>query len=120
MKPLFAIGAVALALTGCRTGDALSTGRDGAIPTRLAFGADKAFAVLHVTDVQDNGKLPARSAAVLRAALAATRPQLVILTGDNVDSGGNSTNAFPRAMEPLVALFEEFHAPFCVTFGNHD
>ena len=120
MKTFFAIAVVALALAGCRTGNALSAGRDGASPTRLAFGADKAFAVLHVTDVQDNGKLPARGAAVLRAALAATRPQLVILTGDNVDGGGNATNAFPKAMEPLVALFEEFHAPFCVTFGNHD
>ena len=91
-----------------------------ASPPRLAFSADKTFSVLHVTDVQDYGKLHARSAAVLRAALAATQPQLVILTGDNVDGGGNTTNAFPKAMEPLVALFEEFHALFCVTFGNHD
>ncbi|MCR5413664.1 MAG: metallophosphoesterase [Kiritimatiellae bacterium] len=91
-----------------------------ATPPRFEFGKDGVFTVLHVTDVQDHSKLHPRSAAVLRAALAATKPQLVVLTGDNVNGGANGTNAFPKAMEPLISLFEEFHAPFCVTFGNHD
>lgn len=93
--------------------------RDRKAP-RFEFGADGSFAVLHVTDVQDRAKLAARSAAVLRAALSSTRPDLVVLTGDNVDSGSNARSAFVGAMEPLVAIFEEFRTHFCVTFGNHD
>lgn len=87
---------------------------------RLEFGPDGAFAFLHVTDVQDHAKLSPRSEAVLRAALAATKPGLVVLTGDNVNVGANGAADFAAAMEPLVALFEEFRTPFCVTFGNHD
>lgn len=87
---------------------------------RLEFGPDGAFTVLQVTDVQDRAKLADRSAALLRAALAATRPGLVVLTGDNVDSGSNERGAFAGAMEPLISIFEEFNTPFCVTFGNHD
>ena len=87
---------------------------------RFEFDADGSFALFQVSDVQDRGKLSDRSAAVLRAALAAAKPQLVILTGDNVDSGSNESNAFVKAMEPLVTIFEEAKTPFCVTFGNHD
>ncbi len=87
---------------------------------QFAFGADGAFTFLHVTDVQERGKLHPRSAAVLRAAIAATKPQLVILTGDNVDSGGNQRDSFEKAMGALVTIFEETKTPFCVTFGNHD
>ena len=97
---------------------------ESATPTRpaprLAFGKDGAFAILHVTDIQDRAKLSSRPAAVLRASIAATKPDLVILTGDNVDSGANGTNDFPKAMEPVLALFREFNVRFCVTFGNHD
>lgn len=87
---------------------------------RFDFDADGSFAFVQVSDVQDRGRLSERSAAVLRAALAAAKPRLAILTGDNVDSGSNERAAFAGAMEPLVQIFEEFGTPFCVTFGNHD
>ncbi len=92
----------------------------GTAAPRLEFGADGAFSFLQVTDIQDVGKLPDRGAAVLRAALAATKPGLVVLTGDNVEQGANGHAAFEGAMDPVVAIFEEFGTPFCVTFGNHD
>ena len=93
---------------------------NSASASQLAFGADGTFTFLHVTDVQERGKLHPRSAAVLRAAIATTKPQLVILTGDNVDSGGNQRESFEKSMGALVAIFKETTTPFCVTFGNHD
>jgi 3',5'-cyclic AMP phosphodiesterase CpdA len=89
-------------------------------PPRFDFDADGSFAFFQVSDIQDQGKLSERSAAVLRAALAAAKPRLVILTGDNVNTASNRRDAFAGAMEPVVKIFEEFRTPFCVTFGNHD
>ena len=87
---------------------------------RMEFDQEAAFAFLHVTDIQDRGKLSDRSAAVLRSSIAATKPALVVLTGDNVDGGWNGKEAFVKAMEPVVKIFEETGTKFCVTFGNHD
>ena len=89
-------------------------------PPRFEFDADGSFALFQVSDIQDQGKLSQRSADVLRAALAAARPRLVVLTGDNVNTASNRRDAFAGAMEPVVKIFEEFSVPFCVTFGNHD
>ena len=91
-----------------------------AAPPRFDFDADGSFAFFQVSDIQDRARLSDRSTAVLRAALAAAKPRLVVLTGDNVDSGSNEREAFAKAMEPFVAILEEFQTPFCVTFGNHD
>ena len=89
-------------------------------PPRFEFDADGSFALFQVSDIQDQGKLSQRSADVLRAALAAAKPRLVVLTGDNVNTASNRRDAFAGAMEPVVKIFEEFRTPFCVTFGNHD
>ena len=89
-------------------------------PPRFDFDADGSFALFQVSDIQDQGKLSQRSADVLRAALAAAKPRLVVLTGDNVNTASNRRDAFAGAMEPVVKIFEEFRTPFCVTFGNHD
>ena len=89
-------------------------------PPRFEFDADGSFALFQVSDIQDQGKLSQRSADVLRAALAAAKPRLVVLTGDNVNTASNRRDAFAGAMEPVIKIFEEFRTPFCVTFGNHD
>ena len=104
------------AVAGCAT-----AATDASRPApRFDFDADGSFAFFQVSDIQDQGKLSDRSAAVLRAALAAAKPRLVILTGDNVNTASNRRDAFAGAMEPVVKIFEEFRTPFCVTFGNHD
>ena len=99
---------------------ALSTASVAAAAPRFEFDADGSFAFFQVSDIQDQGKLSDRSAAVLRAALAAAKPKLVILTGDNVNTASNRRDAFAGAMEPVIRIFEEFGTSFCVTFGNHD
>lgn len=87
---------------------------------RMEFDSEASFVFLHVTDIQDRGKLSDRSAAVLRSSISATKPALVILTGDNVDGGWNGKEAFVKAMDPVIRIFEEAGTRFCVTFGNHD
>ena len=109
--------AAALVLAAAALATASAT---AAPPPRFEFDADGSFALFQVSDIQDQGKLSQRSADVLRAALAAAKPRLVVLTGDNVNTASNRRDAFAGAMEPVVKIFEEFHTPFCVTFGNHD
>ena len=115
--PPFICRAAALFIAAAALATASAT---AAPPPRFEFDADGSFAFFQVSDIQDQGKLSDRSAAVLRAALAAAKPRLVILTGDNVNTASNRRDAFAGAMEPVVRIFEEFGTPFCVTFGNHD
>ena len=85
----------------------------------LAFGPDGTFAILHVTDVQVRQPVGGRAARAMREAIAATKPQMVVVTGDNVYRC-NGREEFPKLMGPLVEIFKEAGVPFCVTFGNHD
>ena len=85
----------------------------------MAFGPDGTFAILHVTDVQVRQPVGGRAARAMREAIAATKPQLVVVTGDNVYRC-NGREEFPKLMGPMVEIFKEAGVPFCVTFGNHD
>jgi len=86
---------------------------------RMEFGPDGTFAILHVTDVQVRQPVGGRAARAMREAIAATKPQLVVVTGDNVYRC-NGREEFPKLMGPMVEIFQEAGVPFCVTFGNHD
>ena len=85
----------------------------------MEFGPDGTFAILHVTDVQVRQPVGGRAARAMREAIAATKPQLVVVTGDNVYRC-NGREEFPKLMGPMVDIFKEAGVPFCVTFGNHD
>ena len=82
-----------------------------AAPPPFDFDADGSFAFFQVSDIQDQGKLSDRSAAVLRAALAAAKPRLVILTGDNVNTASNRRDAFLLYTKDLMVKDGILHLP---------
>ncbi|MBR1921249.1 MAG: metallophosphoesterase [Kiritimatiellae bacterium] len=90
------------------------------------FGSDGEFRFLQITDLHlkfADGRLHPRVERILKAAFKKFRPSLLVLTGDNVSGQDDEVNAhgvFEKTVDPLLAVFDEYGVPFCVTFGNHD
>ena len=88
---------------------------------RLSFGADKKFTVMQVTDVQDGPGLVLPTARFLQKALAELKPDLVVLTGDNISGAKSPTDALTAgAIDKFMRIFEKAGVPVAMVFGNHD
>lgn len=106
----------------------------------LDFPADKEIKILQLTDMQTidltatrnptrdmqiketyfkNGEyeMEARTYREVRAVVEQTRPDLIVLTGDNVYGEFDDKGTMQKE---LVELMESFGIPWAVTFGNHD
>ncbi|PJM76540.1 metallophosphoesterase [Bifidobacterium felsineum] len=110
---------------------------------RLQFHTSGKFRVLQVADIQDGPKIAKDTIALLEASLDATRPDLVIFSGNQIAGFGPSfagtfrkrrwseesisesalekTRTMVReATAQLVAPLEVRKVPWVVTYGNHD
>ncbi len=83
------------------------------------FGADGSFTFFQVSDVQESCKLHPRSRMVFDRACAKWHPQLVVMTGDNVDCT-HWREGFEQTIIPIARMFTENQVPFALTMGNHD
>ncbi len=86
---------------------------------KFRFDADQPFTLLQITDIQDGPNLKPRVAALIDAAIVETRPDLILLTGDNIGSC-NEKGVFEKAVTAFIDIFVKHRIPFAVTFGNHD
>ncbi len=85
----------------------------------LKFGEDGKFSIMHVTDTHlESGNVEA-SVWLIGQALDRENPDLVVITGDNVDNMDDAeiTKGY---ITKLMNTFEERSIPVAVTFGNHD
>ncbi len=83
----------------------------------LKFNEDGKFKIMMFADSQDNEELEETTAQLMREALAAYTPDLVIYMGDNsVAPGEKQADAIAAIVAPVV----EAGVPFTVVFGNHD
>ncbi|MGE4569419.1 MAG: metallophosphoesterase family protein [Bacteroidales bacterium] len=86
-------------------------------PTALAFRSDGTFKIVQFTDI--HYQTPSlRSDSVLRmmrAVAASEKPDLIVLTGDNVCSD-HTAKAWRNLADTLAAT----GFPWCIVFGNHD
>ncbi len=95
-------------------------------PTRaeaahLSFGADKKFTILQVTDIQDGPGLVGSTAKFLKKSLEDVKPDLVVLTGDNIfGSNCKSLASTEKAIDKFMSIYEAYGVPVAATFGNHD
>lgn len=112
-RRLFPI-AVAIALS-------LATeGAEAAKPT-LMFAPAGTFRIVQFTDTQDGPDTDPRTVAAMSRVLDAERPQLVIITGDCVDTGRcKDRGALEKGIAGIAGPMEERRVPWAVTFGNHD
>lgn len=84
------------------------------------------FRILQLTDMQDTHRTSQDTINLTREIIAAAKPDLIVLTGDQVKGygtyfqfGDNQTNAamtISNLMQPIV----ESGIPFTAVFGNHD
>lgn len=85
--------------------------------TKLQFGENGEFKVLHLCDCQDGFPAQERMFTYINYMLDNYKPDLVVLGGDNT-VGEEETKE--QAIEELVAPFVEHETYFTLVFGNHD
>lgn len=84
----------------------------------LKFNEDGKFKIMIFADSQDDENLEETTAQLMREALDAYSPDLVVFLGDNTVAGGYENQA--KAIEAIVTPCVERDIPFTLVFGNHD
>ncbi len=94
----------------------------------LRFNDDKKFKIMQITDIQEIPNVSEDTLNLLNAALDSEKPDLVVLTGDQIKGYGitykgkgeelynNVAKTINKIMQPITSR----SIPFAVTFGNHD
>ena len=85
----------------------------------LRFRKDGGYRILMMSDAHHK---PARGALTVRAMetlIDATKPDLVLLNGDNV-AGFTCREMVEEQLAELVSPMEKRHIPWAHVFGNHD
>ncbi len=93
----------------------------------LRFNSDGTFKIIQVADLQDNTNPVKKTAEYLREIAEDEKPDLFILTGDNISDSvargytkANSVKRVRKAIDGFMSVFEEIGVPVAVVFGNHD
>ena len=84
----------------------------------LKFDDEGKFKIMIFADSQDDETLEETTAQLMREALAAYTPDLVVFLGDNTVAHGYENQA--KAIETIVTPCVEAGVPFTLVFGNHD
>ncbi|MBQ3006048.1 MAG: metallophosphoesterase family protein [Clostridia bacterium] len=105
----------------------LTAGADNASSDKLQFDTDGNFRIMQIADIQDGPFLPGIVTDFFRAVIPEAKPDLIVLTGDNISAGGSSVGIHGAdlllvevAIDRYMSIFEEFGIPVAVVFGNHD
>jgi hypothetical protein len=87
---------------------------------KLIFKSDNTFKIVQFTDTQDDQFIDPRTVALINAVLDDQKPDLVILTGDNIKSGPKTPADVKTAINNVVSPVDTRGIPWFITFGNHD
>jgi len=88
----------------------------------LAF-RDGKFKLMQITDIQDAADVDAETLRLMEAALDREKPDLAVLTGDQVKGYARSMKQeenVEKTIRQITAPFEARGVPFTLAFGNHD
>ncbi len=87
----------------------------------LKFGDDGKFKIMQITDIQDNAFLEYATLIFLKDVVEAEKPDLIVLTGDNISGGDSPTKGLAKiAISRFMNIFEDAGVPVAMVFGNHD
>lgn len=93
---------------------------------KLVFNNNGKFKIMQIADIQETSKVSPDTIRLLTLALQKEKPDLVVLTGDQIYGihpsffGGNKTAKAVNTIKQIIKPFEDANIPFAVTFGNHD
>lgn len=87
----------------------------------LKFGEDGKFRIMQITDIQDGPFLEYATMQFLKDVVEAEKPDLIVLTGDNISGGSSPTKLLAKiAISRYMSIFEEAGIPVAMVYGNHD
>lgn len=87
----------------------------------LKFKPNKAFKIVQFSDIQDGVHLDSRSSAAMGRIIDQEKPDLVVLSGDNVSTGGIANLAdLKTAIAQVAKPMEARNVPWAIVMGNHD
>lgn len=101
--------------------------RTQAYKAHLSFGADGKFTILQLSDIQDTGAMLPIVKDFLWDIVPATKPDLIVLTGDNFQGASCHSGIHAldkvlvkRAISQYMSVLDSYGVPIAIVFGNHD
>ena len=87
----------------------------------LKFKPNKTFKIVQFSDIQDDQNLDPRTSSAMARILDSEKPDLVVLTGDTVSTGGlTKIEDLKSAIQQLSKPMEDRRIPWVTVLGNHD
>ncbi len=93
----------------------------------LQFNKDGSFKIMQVADIQDDHHLIPATLNYFRMAIESEKPDLIVLTGDNISGVPSDFEDIEKArkntakaIDCYMSFFEEMKIPVAIVFGNHD
>lgn len=94
---------------------------------KLQFSSDGEFRIMQIADIQDGPLLFEIVRDFFKDVIPAEKPDLIVLTGDNISAGASSVGIHAvdlllveAAIDRFMSIFEANNVPVAVVFGNHD
>jgi predicted phosphodiesterase len=89
--------------------------------SKLAFGRDGRFTVLQIADLHAFAVPEPEDTLSLRRAVAQAKPDLIVMTGDNISGYALPAKEDARAaIRGFMDVLDPFGIPLAIVFGNHD
>ena len=87
----------------------------------LQFNDDGKFTILQMSDIQDGYPIKTITKRYIKDTLNEVKPDLVVLTGDNISGGAAWSKLLAKAaINEFMSIFEKAGVPVAAVFGNHD
>ncbi len=87
--------------------------------TSLKFDEKGEFTLVQITDIQENTEVHETTLALIAKAMNKYEPDMVVMTGDNVESGMDESE-FKTCVSQFMAPIIAANVRYAITFGNHD
>lgn len=87
--------------------------------TSLKFDEKGEFTLIQITDIQEDTEVHETTLALISKAMNKYDPDMVVMTGDNVESGMDESE-FKTCVSQFMAPIINAGVRYAITFGNHD
>ncbi len=87
--------------------------------TSLKFDEKGEFTLVQITDIQEDTEVHETTLALIAKAMNKYEPDMVVMTGDNVESGMDESE-FKTCVSQFMAPIINAGVRYAITFGNHD
>jgi hypothetical protein len=97
-------------------------GKNDSIPSKypLKFDSSGNFKIVQFSDIQDGANTNPQTIELMNRILDREKPNLVVLTGDNVDGKCKTAEDVKKAITNISVPMEKRSIPWAIVFGNHD